>query len=165
MKSPKGSRKLAGKSGKASLRSDSPESLPQVRSCGVLVVVGDPIERFLLMRHKERWDLPKGHVDPGESDIECALREMWEETGIPPDAIELDPFFRFEHRYIVKYARTGGDAKLKTLVIFLARLTREVRIDVSEHPGYQWFSWKPPHQIQEQTIDPLLACLHRYIGQ
>ena len=29
-----------------------------------------------------RWDLPKGHVDPGESDAECAVREVEEETGV-----------------------------------------------------------------------------------
>lgn len=136
--------------------------LPQVRACGVLVMADSP-ERFLLMRHKDRWDLPKGHVDPGETDVECALREMNEETGIPLDAIELDPFFRFEHQYQVREARSGGELRLKTLVIFLARLTRDVQIDVTEHPGYQWFEWRPPHQIQQQTIDPLLACLARYL--
>lgn len=29
-----------------------------------------------------RWDLPKGHVDPGENDGECAVREVAEETGV-----------------------------------------------------------------------------------
>ena len=29
-----------------------------------------------------RWDLPKGHVDAGESDAECAVREVGEETGV-----------------------------------------------------------------------------------
>ena len=29
-----------------------------------------------------RWDLPKGHVDLGESDEECAVREIAEETGV-----------------------------------------------------------------------------------
>ena len=29
-----------------------------------------------------RWDLPKGHVDEGESDAECAVREVAEETGV-----------------------------------------------------------------------------------
>lgn len=136
--------------------------LPEVRACGVLVMADSP-ERFLLMRHKDRWDLPKGHIDPGETDVECALREMNEETGIPLDAVELDPFFRFEHQYEVREARSGGELRLKTLVIFLARLTRDVRIDVTEHPGYQWFEWRPLHQIQLQTIDPLLACLARYL--
>ena len=139
------------------------KSLPEVRSCGVLVMTSSTPERFLLMRHKDRWDLPKGHVDPGETDVEAALREMVEETGIPLEAIELDPFFRFEHQYEVREARSGGELRLKTLVIFLARLTREVPIDVTEHPGYQWFDWQPPHAIQQQTIDPLLAALASYL--
>ncbi len=138
--------------------------LPTVRACGVLVLTSPPQERFLLMRHKDRWDLPKGHVDPGETDVECALREMVEETGIPLDAIDLDPFFRFEHQYEVREARSGGELRLKTLVIFLARLTRDVPINVTEHPGYEWFEWRPPHRIQEQTIDPLLAALAGYLG-
>lgn len=165
MKSPKGSKKRSSHLGSNRPGNIQPAPVSQVRSCGVLVVVGDPVERFLLMRHEQRWDLPKGHVDPGETDLECALRELHEETGIPRDAIELDPFFRFEHRYLVRYARTGGEARLKTLVIFLARLTRDVRIEVTEHPGYQWITWLPPHQIQPQTIDPLLDYLHRFLAR
>jgi 8-oxo-dGTP diphosphatase len=28
------------------------------------------------------WSLPKGKLDPGESWEDCALREVWEETGL-----------------------------------------------------------------------------------
>jgi 8-oxo-dGTP pyrophosphatase MutT (NUDIX family) len=34
-----------------------------------------PLE-FLLMQHAERWDLPKGHLDPGESQKQAAIREL-----------------------------------------------------------------------------------------
>ncbi|MFN9976001.1 MAG: NUDIX domain-containing protein, partial [Phycisphaerae bacterium] len=50
--------------------------MKQPLSCGFLIVKGDPIDSFLLMRHPKRWDLPKGHVDPGETEMECALREL-----------------------------------------------------------------------------------------
>ena len=34
---------------------------------------------------KGTWVLPGGHIDPGESLEECALRELWEETGVKVD--------------------------------------------------------------------------------
>jgi 8-oxo-dGTP diphosphatase len=40
------------------------------------------IEVALIHRpHREDWSLPKGKLDPGESFEECALREVFEETG------------------------------------------------------------------------------------
>lgn len=133
-----------------------------VKSCGVLITRGRPIREFLLMQHRHRWDLPKGHIDPGETDIECALREMWEETGIPEDAVTLDPEFRFVHQYRVRTDRVPGGQAEKTLIIFLAELQRDVTITTTEHPSYAWFRWDPPHRIQEQTINPLLAAVDEF---
>lgn len=140
--------------------------MKQPRSCGFLIVKGDPIDSFLLMKHPSRWDLPKGHVDPGETDIECALRELEEETGIAADDIDVDEDFRYETRYMVKakrYTEEDGEVE-KTLLIFLGRLTNDVEIEVTEHGGYQWFDWAPPHSIQERAIDPLLDALSAYLG-
>jgi bis(5'-nucleosidyl)-tetraphosphatase len=135
----------------------------ELKACGVLVVRGDPISQFLLMRHADRWDLPKGHVDAGESELACALRELEEETGITADVVRIDPHFAFALRYHVQYARTGGERRLKTLKIFLGRLQKDVPIVTTEHQGHQWFDWSPPHAIQVQTIDPLLANLDAYL--
>lgn len=42
------------------------------------------LDRFLVVEHKERgWELPGGHVEPGESPVEGARREWQEETGLP----------------------------------------------------------------------------------
>jgi len=125
------------------------------KSCGFLIVRGQPVREFLLMRHADRWDLPKGHVDLGETEMECAWRELNEETGIAADDVELIGPFRYTTQYPVR--TKSGRTINKTLVIFLARLMRDVRIAATEHGGYQWFEWKPPHAIQTRTIDPLLA--------
>ena len=138
----------------------------QLRSCGFLILrtVDDSTEQFLLMKHPKRWDLPKGHVDPGETEMECALRELWEETGIKECHIQVDPEFVFKQQYTVRYKRNGGKPQLKELVVFLATLTEEVEIQCTEHPGYQWWDWNPPHKIQDETIDPLLKYLEDFRG-
>ena len=140
--------------------------MSELKSCGVLVTRGKSLSEFLLMKHPSRWDLPKGHVDPGETELECALRELEEETGICAGDIELDPEFRFTHQYtVISQKRTGGEPWLKTLMIFLGRLRGNVEIVTTEHESYAWFDWRPPHRIQEQTIDPLLASVEQYIRQ
>lgn len=138
-------------------------SLPKLKSCGVLVVRGDPVESFLLMIHPTRYDLPKGHLDRGETEIECALRELEEETAIKPEDIELDPVFRFTTSYLVRPKKRSGQLCSKTLVIFLGRLRREVEIVPTEHNSYEWRRWEPPHHIQPQTIDPLLEELADHV--
>jgi len=145
-----------------------------LKSCGFLIVRGTleqgtgkmpvpPIREFLLMRHADRWDLPKGHVDPGETEIQCALRELQEETGITAEDIEIIDDFRFTNQYQVRGKRDGR-LHDKTLVVFLARLKRDVAIQPTEHGGYQWFSWQPPHRLQVWTIDPLLAALEQFLA-
>ena len=138
--------------------------MQQPLSCGFLVVRGQPIDSFLLMKHPHRWDLPKGHMDPGESELQCALRELEEETGIAAADIEIDPAFRFEHSYPVSQRRYGGRGFIeKKLLIYLGRVIRPVDIIVTEHNGYEWFPWNPPHTIQVMTIDPLLRQLSLHL--
>lgn len=136
----------------------------QPLSCGFLIVRGQPIDSFLLLRHPRRWDLPKGHVDDGETELECALRELLEETGIPKELVEVDPDFLFENRYLVNQKRYGGKGLVeKKLLVYLGRLLGPVDIVLTEHNGYEWFAWNPPHKIQNLTIDPLLASVDRHL--
>lgn len=138
--------------------------MPETKSCGVLVFRNQPVRSFLLMVHPTRWDLPKGHVDPGEGELECALRELEEETGIQASHINIRFDFRFTTSYPVRYKnKFSGEACQKTLVIFLGDLLRDVPIVVTEHKEFRWIEWNPPHKIQLNTIDPLLGEVERYL--
>lgn len=139
--------------------------MEKVKSCGVLIFRNDGEDNgkvncsFLLMKHPKRWDLPKGHVDPGETNRQCALRELVEETGIEASQIVIDEDFKFKSKYEVSYKKNPGVKKKKTLIIYLAQLIKPVKIVPTEHEGFEWIKWKPPHAIQSQTIDPLLKQL------
>lgn len=136
----------------------------QVKSCGVILFRSDPQLSFLLMKHPHRYDLPKGHVESGETELECALREMWEETGIAINQVRLAPDFRFEERYYPIEARFGSERVEKTLVIYLGWVHQPGEIQVTEHGGHEWRRWNPPHNIQKFTINPLLETVEAYFA-
>jgi bis(5'-nucleosidyl)-tetraphosphatase len=137
--------------------------MQQVKSCGFILFRGDREHKsFLLMKHLDRYDLPKGHIELGETDLECALREMNEETGIPVSNVRIEPDFQYRSVYYPQYARYDNETIEKTLIIFLGWVDSPTVIASSEHLGYEWVEWHPPHQIQAQTIDPLLAEVDAY---
>ncbi len=61
--------------------------------CGVRVVVIDPAERVLLIRHSygnANWMLPGGGMKRGEEASLAGAREVWEEAGLVlADAVEI----------------------------------------------------------------------------
>lgn len=134
---------------------------PAVYASGFLLFRKREKLEFLLMRHANRWDLPKGRLDFGESKKEAAIRELHEESGIAPYDYWFDPNFVYENHYMVSYGQTDTP-KLKELSIYLGFMLRDVELVLTEHAGYQWFPWLPPHNIQEQTIDPLLEAVEDY---
>jgi bis(5'-nucleosidyl)-tetraphosphatase len=135
---------------------------PEVFSSGYLIFrLGRPIQ-FLLMKHVDRWDLPKGHVDAGETSEQAALRELREETGIRASELWTDPGFVFRHQYMVNGSKK---ARLKELTIYLGWLRSDRAIEPTEHLGFQWIDWSPPHSIQIQTIDTLLQEVSDYFAR
>lgn len=139
------------------------EALPSVFSSGYLIFRHSHRLQFLLMRHRDRWDLPKGHLDAGETKKQAALRELEEETGLAANSIWTDPDFVFEHRYWVPSRNDPMQSVFKELSIYLGVLLEDHEVTCTEHLGYQWWDWIPPHHIQTQTIDPLLASVAEYL--
>ena len=70
---------------------------PQRLSCGVVIL--SP-ERELLLCHvtgQNHWDLPKGGIDAGETPLQAALRETFEETGLRLQAQALVELGRIKY--------------------------------------------------------------------
>lgn len=138
----------------------------KVRAAGILLMTADEAaQQFLLLRHHNRWDLPKGHCEDGESFRETAFRETEEETGIAADLISLDSRFSFDLLYPVTYKRFGDQVFQKQVRYFLGFVETKPELTITEHQTAQWFEWDPPHKIQSQTIDPLLAAVAEHLGK
>jgi 8-oxo-(d)GTP phosphatase len=95
---------------------------PIVPELAAGVVIFDSTGQQVFLMHQtdeDRWCLPKGHVDPGESLITAALREVREESGFTQVTIEgelREVTYRF---YQPKRERNVH----KTVVYFRGRTT------------------------------------------
>ena len=112
------------------------------RSAGFLIVhrrPGTPDElRFLLLDYGRHWDFAKGHVHKGESDFDAAVRELREETGIT----EISPVPDFQQE-IVYFFRSGRHGLIrKTVVFFLAEVTKADVILSEEHVGFEFLPYE-----------------------
>ena len=69
-----------------------------IKAAGCLVYRQGSAGVEVLVAHRpgyDDWSLPKGKRDPGESDLECALREVHEETGMRGEVGEELPSARY----------------------------------------------------------------------
>ena len=65
----------------SSRKNTTPDKRKQERVYGGIIQSAN--NRFLLVRgrHSGKWSFPKGHIEPGETALQCVCREIREETG------------------------------------------------------------------------------------
>ena len=124
--------------------------MPVERGAGIIIFRNIPDgRRYLILRAsrdestiapgkkvKEFWDFPKGRLEPGESGIEAARREAFEEAGIKD--YELIPEFKETIKY---FTRREGKFIPKFVALFLAE-SKIDRVKLSwEHDKYEWLPY------------------------
>ena len=115
--------------------------LPLRTACGfVLVREGAEGLEYLTLVNRKRSEpgLPKGHSDPGETEMETALRETEEETGLS----DLD--VRGDFRVVLKYKATRKKKTYRKHVIYFAAYAPEQAVVLSEE--HASFAWLPLHE-------------------
>jgi 8-oxo-dGTP pyrophosphatase MutT (NUDIX family) len=88
------------------------ERLLFVAARGVII---DDQNRLLLIQRSDnhRWAIPAGAMELGESMQECAIREVWEETGLT--ATSLTPFAFYSQ---AQFVNDFGHAYQQILMAF-----------------------------------------------
>ena len=103
-------------------------------------------------QNHDSWSLPKGHIDPGESRLEAAKREIYEETRI----VDLQFI-----RYLGEYSRyriglDGSDDKseLKTIYIFLFH-SNQIKLEPKDpnNPEAKWIHYNSVEAILTHPKD------------
>lgn len=103
------------------------------KSCGAIVFSNENgVRRYVIIRgtgiYKEYCGFPKGHMEPGETEVETALREVKEETGL--DVTLIEGFRTVDEHFL---AREGRPNDRKTNVYFLAEYSnQEIKVQESE---------------------------------
>ncbi len=105
-------------------------------SAGGLVVRDGEI-LLISTREGKRWQLPKGHLEPGETSEQAAVRETREETGVTGRVVaSLPPVeYWFNERGVRIHKRV--DYYLLTYVMGDA-----ADYDRKEVSGAAWFRWQ-----------------------
>lgn len=134
-----------------------------VVSCGAVVYRSGPTgTEILLVKQADTgpsWGIPKGHMEPGETYINTAIREVKEETGITIRVITRLP-------HVILQKRRGK----KIVIPYLAFQTcQEVpRCDdkMSEVVDVRWFNIDDLPSIylyQQPIIDAAVLMLQGFI--
>jgi DNA polymerase len=106
-------------------------------SAGAVIWKKENNKRYFLFLIKENneYDIPKGHIEKGETSETAALREVKEETNLD---IKLIPFFKYVmHWWFVE----DGEKIKKYATFFLAEKLKDENIKISfEHKSFKWLT-------------------------
>ena len=122
-----------------------------------LVVVREGDRYVLVDEHRDRgWYLPAGRVDPGESIVEGARREVREEAGLE---VELDGIIRIEHTP----AQGHRDARLR--VVFVAHVVGGA-LKTEADDESRGAAWVGVHELYRYRLRSPEVIRHiRYVAQ
>ena len=121
---------------------------------------GKDIEILLIQDSKNRWTIPKGHIEPGETAKQTAVREIGEESGLKEvDVISWLGKIHFKYRRAEKLV-------LMTTQVYLVQ-----SLDKNERPtkekwmnGIRWFTFSEAlDAIEYADIEKLMLIAKRKI--
>ncbi|MEY8828114.1 RNA pyrophosphohydrolase [Sedimentitalea sp. XS_ASV28] len=141
------------------------------RKCVGIMLVNDNGDVFVGQRndrHTEAWQMPQGGVDKGESPKDAALRELWEETGVTSDLVEIigetENWLPYDLPHDIVPHIWKGRYRGQEQKWFLMRfLGRDEQVDIAtRHPEFTVWRWQPSDQLV-QAIVPFKRAVYEQV--
>jgi len=120
----------------------------------------DDIEILLIQDSKDRWTIPKGHIEPGENAKQTAIREIGEEAGLHHISV-LCWLGKINFKY-----RRQDKLVLMSTQIYLVRALDQSEIPTKEKwmNGIKWFKFTDAlDAIEYEDIEKLMLIAKKKI--
>lgn len=106
-------------------------------------VVTNKEGRVLFIYRNDKWDLPKGKLDKGETLEECAIREVMEETAVK--GLKIENFLKTTYHVF----KRKGKYKLKEVHWFAMKTSYTGKLKGEKKEGIVKVKWKGPKKIKK----------------
>lgn len=129
---------------------------------GSVVIITDEDGRILLQKRthpKGKWGLPGGLMELGESTEETAKREVFEETNLVVDGLELTGIYSGRDYFCT--ALNGDEWYVVVAAYKTGNYRGELRINDDESESLEWFS---PDEIPESIARTHMEIIEDYIN-
>ncbi len=127
----------------------------KVEAAGGVVV--DDRGDWLMIHRNGRWDLPKGHIEQGETYDICAEREILEETGVAARVVR--PLCKTQHAYW--FEKTARWELKHTWWYLLHPVSTTAQTRPQTEEGITAAVWCSPEQVDENLHHafPTIRCV------
>lgn len=124
----------------------------------VKVLIINSKDEVLLGFCNQTYQFPGGHLEEGETLIECVIREVKEETGIELSIKELEPFFAIKH-YNKDY-NNSGENRCSEIYYFKIKTDEQINLSnvnytENEQTGNFELRYVPLNKIEEVLTESI----------
>ncbi|MEL6293406.1 MAG: RNA pyrophosphohydrolase [Pseudomonadota bacterium] len=131
------------------------------RPCVGVMLMNDDGHVFVgqrIDRDQSAWQMPQGGVDKAEDPKDAALRELWEETGVTADLVDLlastDDWLNYDLPHDLVPNIWKGRFRGQKQKWFLFRFTgidEQINIQ-TDHPEFSEWRWLPPGELVQNIV-------------
>jgi len=117
-----------------------------------------PNSKFLIVRGAfgpfSKYSFPKGHMEPNENDLHCALRELYEETAVTPDV---------QYSFYTRLKYNNKKSNAGYFVFFLNNEPTPFPVDEAEIAEARWASLEEIEQLDSKMCNVDFNQFRRWI--